>query len=50
MQEGVVVVVVKSSGDTISSPNGCRTSYGYGDDGIWNYSWYHEVGLMVVSF
>jgi len=34
MQEGVVVVVVKSSGDTISSPNGCRTSYGYGDDEI----------------
>jgi len=33
MQEGVVVVV-KSSGDTISSPNGCRTSYGYGDDEI----------------
>jgi len=32
MQEGVVVV--KSSGDTISSPNGCRTSYGYGDDEI----------------
>jgi hypothetical protein len=27
-------VVVKSSGDTISSPNGCRTSYGYGDDEI----------------